>query len=262
MTTSLVRVEVPGRWAGAGGTRDFPGRALQGWFYGELAKCDEALAGMVHGIEGEKPFHVAIRRDVDGDTLVVCGYGPLASVAEGLALRVPGRVLFDARWWERTGEARVERTGWADIAARMLRYPVRRRVRMAFTTPTTFRSGGHYLPLPVPATLFGSLLQRWRVWSPVSLEAECEAALRDIVVRWHRVHSAAVQLKGLIPAFLGTVEFEIRQSPGPYTGILDLLAEFCRFSGAGAKVSSGFGCVSVVPGEEPCSPAAGPAADA
>lgn len=159
------------------------------------------------------------------------------------------RVLLDARWRERTGEAHIERTGWADIAARMLRFPPQRRVQMIFTTPTTMHSGGHYVPLPVPSSLFGGLLQRWRRWSTVSIDPECEPSLRNIVIRRHRIHSVAAQLKGLIPAFLGTVEFEIRQDPGPYTGILDLLSEFCRFSGAGTKVSSGFGCVSLVSDE-------------
>jgi len=142
-------------------------------------------------------------------------------------------------------EAAVKRATWSELAAGLLAPAPATRTTLNFVTPTTFRSHGNYLPLPVPQLVFGGLLERWQTWSPVDLGAGAGAALEGIVVRRHRLASVAVQLRGLVPGFVGAAEFELRSGGGPYGGLLGVLARFARFAGVGAKVSTGFGCVDV-----------------
>jgi len=240
----LVRIEVPGRWEDQAEETVFIGRALQAWFYRELATRDDGLATALHDMSGEKPFSIALRRQPDV-RLVITAYGLLAPFVQELSRAMPDRLLLNARWWRREGEALVERCTWPDLAAGLLAPAPESRATMTFVTPTTFRSRGNYLPLPVPQLVFGGLLERWQTWAPVDLGVEAGTALDGIVVRRHRLASVAVQLKGLVPGFVGAAEFEARQSEGPYAGLVGVLARFARFAGVGAKVSTGFGCVDV-----------------
>ncbi len=243
----LVRIEVPGRWEGEAVETAFIGRALQAWFYRELATRDEGLATALHDMSAEKPFSIALRRQPD-ERLVVTAYGILAPFVLDLSRTLPDRLLLNARWWRREGEAAVERATWPELAAGLLAPAPETRTTLNFVTPTTFRSHGNYLPLPVPQLVFGGLLERWQTWSPVDLGAGAGAALEGIVVRRHRLASVAVQLKGLVPGFVGAAEFELRSAGGPYGGLVGVLARFARFAGVGAKVSTGFGCVDVTTG--------------
>jgi CRISPR-associated endoribonuclease Cas6 len=248
--TDLVRVIVPGRWAGDEEVTDFPGRALQAWFYRELATRSEQLASALHDTSTEKPFHLAMVR---GETpfLVIGAYGPLAGPVLDIADRLPRQILLNARWWEVSGDTQISTATWQELAACLLAGLPRRTVRLTFVTPTTFRSAGNYLPLPTPQALFLSLFERWQSWSPIDLGPGVPEAVQRIAIRRHRVQSVAVQLKGLITAFVGTAEFEMRERIHPYVGLLELLSRFATYSGVGAKVSTGFGCV--VLGDRPSS---------
>lgn len=246
MTADLVRIELPGAWAAAA-PETFPGRALQAWFYGRLAEIDERLAATIHDAAGEKPFHIALLRNTPNDTLVVSGYGPLADPLERLAAHFPRRILLDAHWWEAQGDPACTTARWADLAERLLRVPACTRYRFLFQTPTTFRSGGAYLPLPVPSLVFPSLLERWRSCASIDLGTEATEAAARILLRRHRVQSVAVQLKGHVVAFVGFADFEMRERTGPYAGLLDVLAGFAAFAGIGARVSAGFGSALAAP---------------
>lgn len=241
--TALIRIEIPGRWETEPGPEEFPGRALQSWFYGQLAERDQRLAEELHDSQREKPFHVAMVRREEADVLVLAAYGPLVGQALSIAGHVTGRLAFNARWWRPVGQPSIEQADWDELAAPLLAVPAARLVRMRFLTPTTFRSNGNYLPLPAPSALFSSLLERWREWAPISLGEHALEAVPRIAIRRHRLQSVPVQLKGMIPTFVGVAEFEMRERLHPYAGLAAVLGQFARFSGVGAKVTTGLGCV-------------------
>lgn len=243
--TTLVRIEIPGRWESEARPGDFAGRALQAWFYGQLALLNPGQAEELHNAVREKPFHLALVRSEEGHRLVLGAYGPVAAHATAIAASIRTRVLFNARWWQPTGPASVETASWEELAEPLLAPDSPRLVRVRFVTPTTFRSSGNYLPLPVPAAMFSSMLERWREWAPVSLGDDALGAVQRIAIRRHRLQSVAIQMKGLVPAFVGAAEFEMRERVHPYGGLVAVLARFARFAGVGAKVSTGFGCVDV-----------------
>lgn len=241
--TELVRIEVPGDWASSCEDTVFIGRALNAWLYRELATKDEGLATTLHDMPGEKPFHIALRRQPE-PRIVVSGYSVLGSFIHHLAATFPERVLLNGQWWlRRQADPIVKTASWSDLAAALLKPSPESRVRFEFLSPTTFRSQGNYLPLPVPQVMFRGLLERWQTWSAVRLDRGAEDALASLVIRRFRISSVAVQLKGLVPGFVGWAELEARLGPGPYTGLLGVLGRFAQFAGVGAKVTTGFGCV-------------------
>jgi CRISPR-associated endoribonuclease Cas6 len=65
-------------------------------------------------------------------------------------------------------------TGYQDLAAaHLLGGPVPApRLALHFATPTTFRSAGKHVPLPLPELVFGSLLDRWQAFAPVAVSAD------------------------------------------------------------------------------------------
>ncbi len=242
MSSELVRAVISGRWAGESAPDDFPGRALQAWLYGELAARDEELTTALHDASTEKPFQIALTRGHESQ-LVIGAYGPLSGPVRDIVATLRGRLLLNGRWWELAGAPEVECVTWEDLASRLLAPAPAPISRFHFVTPTTFRTGSHNLPLPVPSLVFGSLLERWRRWSPLDLGPEASNVLGDIVLRRHRLQSVAVQLRGHVPAFVGTAEFELREPHGHYVGLMETLTQFASFAGVGARVSAGFGLV-------------------
>lgn len=245
MSGRLVRVEIPGRWAGDAPPY-LPARALNAWLYGQAAEWNATAADELHASPEAKPFSIALVGGEQG-RLIVTGYGPLAELAARLAVVTPERVLLDARWWEATGAPRVEVTDWARLAASLPAADAPARVRLEMLSPATFHVRGNFVPLPVPHLLFGGLLERWQRWSDIDPGAEArEAALTAITLRRLRLTGTMVHVGAVAPAFVGWTEWQQRGAPGPYSGLLDMLTAFARFAGIGAKVGMGLGCVERV----------------
>ncbi|HZQ99786.1 MAG TPA: CRISPR system precrRNA processing endoribonuclease RAMP protein Cas6 [Chloroflexota bacterium] len=238
MDERLARLDLPGRWADQPPER-FVGAALNAWLYGELARRWEALAERLHGEPSVKPFALALLPD----RLVVAGYGPLYRLVAALAERPPERLLLDARWWETTGTPTCYEATWGELAAPLLTgRPAT--VRLAFLSPTTFHTRGAYRPLPDPDPLFRGLLVRWQRFGAVDLGDGAAAALGAIALRRYEARSVAVQLAGLVPAFLGWAEFVARRPEPAYAGLAAALGGFAPFAGVGHKVGMGLGCVA------------------
>lgn len=246
MTADLVRVELPVRWTD-GPPPTHPGRALNAWFYGVIARRDERLATELHERPGPKPFTVALapsRDDAGAALLVVTGCGPLAGCAEAAGTET-SRLLLDARWLERTGDPIVRRDTWGGLASRRLVGSERAgAVRLEFLTPTTFHSKGRTLPLPAPELVFGGLLQRWQAWSTVDLGEGAAAAVSErAALRRHRLWTVMTQMEGKHTGFLGWADFVLLRPDPAYSGLLALLGGFAEYAGVGQKTAMGFGCV-------------------
>jgi len=245
MRPDLVRVEIPVRWE-EGAPPTHPGRALNAWFYGVLARRDDALAAELHQRPGPKPFAIALAnlRDEPNHRLIISGCGPLVPHVQAGA-EAARRILLDGCWLAQAGEPRVQGDGWGELASRCLITASRlTAARLEFLTPTTFHSRGRTLPLPVPDLVFGGLLQRWQAWSSVDLgETAAEMVAERTALRRHRLWSVMVQMEGRHAACLGWAEFILVRPDPAYTGLLALLSAFAEYAGVGQKTAMGFGCV-------------------
>lgn len=246
VTADLVRIEMPVRWAG-GAPSSHPGRALNAWFYGYLARRQESLADGLHSQVGPKPFSVAlvnVRDQADPLRLVVTGCGPLAPHLEALAEDFHS-VLLDGHWIERSAEPKIKFDTWGEIASRwLLDTSSPRPVRLDFLTPTTFHSKNRNLPLPVPELVFAGLLQRWQAWATVDLgEGAAQTVAERAALRRHRLWSVMTQMEAKFAGFLGWAEFILIRPEPAYRHLLALLGAFAEYTGVGQKTGMGLGCV-------------------
>jgi CRISPR-associated endoribonuclease Cas6 len=121
-----------------------------------------------------------------------------------------------------------------------------RYVRLAFVTPTAFRSAGRYVNMPSAPLILGSLVRKYDAFSE-STEVGSEELFmqlsRDTEITAYALRSCAFSLEGVkIPAFRGSVTVRVSGSQ-TFVNFVNMLAEFAEFSGCGIKTALGMGGV-------------------
>jgi CRISPR-associated endoribonuclease Cas6 len=120
-----------------------------------------------------------------------------------------------------------------------------RRFDLHFTTPTAFAQHSVHLPLPVPALMFRSWLERWNHFAPVYLGSdELIAYLSQyIMLKHHNIKTRSFQLhRGYVNGFIGDVTLQVLNRADPLlANIANLLVSYARFSGTGIKTRLGMG---------------------
>ncbi len=117
---------------------------------------------------------------------------------------------------------------------------------LRLASPTTFRSGGVHVPFPLPALVFGSLLQRWNAYAPIALPDETRRfAAQAMAVSRYRLQSRAVPLKsgGLRIGAVGEVTYRALNPDRYWRSVIQVLVAFARFAGVGGGTSFGLGQV-------------------
>lgn len=120
-----------------------------------------------------------------------------------------------------------------------------RQLALSFLTPTAFSQNHTYLPLPVPALLFRSWLERWNHFSPVYLGGQeligyVEGA---VVLSRHRIQTKMFSLqKANIGGFTGNIRLSVLRRSDPLLAqVTNLLIHYAQFSGTGVKTRLGMG---------------------
>lgn len=236
----LTRLDVAGEWEQPGPESDRgTGRSLSGWFHAEVAQRQPPVLEILQSLGQLRPYTLALVGRAT-PRLVLTGYGPVAPLLSGVADQFPDRLLLQGRWWHARGSPVVEHTTWSALAVSLLGPAPPVRARLAFVSPTTFRTGDVYTPLPAPELVFGSLLERWQRWSDIDLGASAREVVGGaIALRRFEVRSVLVR----VPTFVGWSEWIMRPSPPEYSGLLSVLAAFAEFAGVGHGVQMGLGCV-------------------
>lgn len=119
-----------------------------------------------------------------------------------------------------------------------------RRISLQFTSPTSFKSGGMHLPLPLPELVFNSLLERWNAYAPVVFPPEARRyAAECLAVSRFKLSSRATPVKsgGMRLGAVGEVAYISLNYDRYWMSLMTVLAEFALFSGVGAGVSMGLG---------------------
>lgn len=253
------------------GRVDFIGDHLHGWFIGELARHNQALADRVHAGTSGKPFSLwaghRFTLDVSGVSrdetdpvhwLRLTSVIPeLTAFLTTLAAEPPTTIdLGSSRFDVRRTLARREDHRWTGTArpdemwARWMTSASlpRGRVSLTFLSPTSFSKGQHSTTLlPVAPLVFRSLVTTWNKNVTPRIDDETSAALLDAVQEEsHDLHTvpplrfASHQLKG----FVGVCEYSCGSKASDASRrLLHLLADFAFFAAVGLKRTMGMGQV-------------------
>ncbi len=124
-----------------------------------------------------------------------------------------------------------------------------RRFDLHFTTPTAFAQSSNHLPLPVPALMFRSWLERWNHFAPVYLGSdELIAYLSNaIALRQHTIKTSSFSLpRGYVNGFNCKVVLQALSRTDPLlANVANLLIHYAQFAGTGIKTRLGMGQTKV-----------------
>lgn len=135
---------------------------------------------------------------------------------------------------------------YAGLSAGLLlaKEPAPRRVALRFAGPTTFKSGGKHVPVPLPELVFGSLLERWNAFAPIAFPAETKRfAAECLAISRYELRSVPVPGKSgsLRMGGVGEVTYTTLNYDRYWMSVIGVLAAFALYSGVGAGTTGGLG---------------------
>jgi len=140
-------------------------------------------------------------------------------------------------------------TSWAQLAAETR---PELEITLDFTSPTAFGFGQHewgkkVMVLPLPETVFGSLVRSWNHLAPPPLQLDRDALMsyveEHVVVK--RLHGLETQMlrfrRSLQVGFVGQVTYGLMAEDEAAHRQLNALADFAFYAGVGMKTAMGMG---------------------
>ncbi|MCB0256076.1 MAG: CRISPR system precrRNA processing endoribonuclease RAMP protein Cas6 [Anaerolineae bacterium] len=254
LTTDRAAQSLPTWW----------GRAAHALLLQAIGRDAPDLATALHQGSGPRPFTASTlmgrmaegKLDSDGVyrlrftglTQPVSG-ALLAATAEGASLAAGARLELDYQPFRvetahADGHVWTGQDSYTELAAASLAGDAPRRLDMLLVSPTSFRSAGRHVPLPLPELVFGSLLERWNAFSPVAFPSEAKRyAAECLGVARYRLRSRPVPVKGDAwrPGALGQITYVALTYDRYWMAVLQTLARFALYSGIGAGTASGQG---------------------
>lgn len=242
------------------------GRAGQALFLSLIQERDPDLSKALHQGQGAKPYTVSnliIGKRTQGKVIVAAGqtgwlrFTALTDAVShyllDLANNPPDYIQLDHKQFTVSG-ATVDAKAhpWAghstyqDLAAPYLLSGKKPspKITLDFTSPTTFRSQGRYVPMPMPEMVFGSLLNRWQSFAPIALNPEVyRFAAEAVALSRYNIRSRGTPGKnrGMQIGFTGEVSFSALNRDPYWLNVLHLLAAFSFYSGVGYQTTAGLG---------------------
>jgi len=254
------------------------GRAAQALLLTTLSARDEALAADMHdGASSIRPFTVSTlmghfaRGVLLSDQMYTLRLSAFRSdVANALftestsgSLRSGQVIELDYQKFEiQNPKPQIEnpqsswmyQTNYEELSAPFLlsKEDAPRRITLQLTSPTTFKSGGKHMPLPTPALVFGSLLDRWNAFAPLAFPAEVKRYAEEcLAISRYELKTVPIpQKEGLRVGAVGNVTFTTVSYDRYWMSVIATLAEFALFCGLGAGTAQGLGQARRVVGEK------------
>lgn len=124
--------------------------------------------------------------------------------------------------------------------------PLPRQWRLRFASPTAFRSKGMTVPMLLPDLVFGSLVDRWNLWSPVAISPEVRGfAAERVAVGGFRLETRALPFKGgsLQIGALGHCRYVMLGDDRYWRAAISALAAYAFYAGVGYQTTKGMGQV-------------------
>jgi len=206
------------------------GRAVQALLLRLVHDGDPALATALHDAEGPRPCtasNLVLGKRRGGSLPVQAG---------------------DSGWLRFTGLTEPVSRCLLALAENQADRPSPR-VSLEFASPTTFRSGGRYVPLPLPDLVFGSLLDRWQAFAPIALSPEVRRfAAEAVAVSQYQLRTRSLPAKGggVRVGFTGRASFVALNRDRYWLSVLHLLAAFAFYGGVGYQTAAGMGQVRLL----------------
>jgi CRISPR-associated endoribonuclease Cas6 len=137
-------------------------------------------------------------------------------------------------------------TSYQELSAPYLlaQKPAPKHITLRFTSPTTFKSGGMHVPIPLPELTFGSLLERWNSFAPIAFPPEARRyAAECLAIGRYDLSSRVVPTKGrgLRVGAVGEVRYTCLNYDRYWMSLMTTLARFALFAGVGAGTGMGLG---------------------
>lgn len=244
----------------------FLGKATHALFLGLVDAVDPLTSARLHGETGGKPFTVSdvlglpatgkARHVTAGQESLLRFTSYEACLSSLLASSLPaslpavvemggGSFSVDAIHPGDSLHPLCGQASYGELAQHHLlrRKKVSPHVRLFFASPTTFRSAGKNVPLPLPGLVFGSLVDRWNAFSPVTLPSEIRAyAEEHMAISQCRLRTSMIDIAGgRQVGFTGSCAYVAVDTDPYWLRILHLLSAFAFFSGVGYKTTMGLG---------------------
>lgn len=236
-----------------------------------IGQVDPALAEQIHNGDGPKPLTCSLllgtRSTREGSPISpgehyfvrITGLTPEVEAALEAALlqATPETWELDHhafRVVQATATPDDDPTGWAgrrsyaELVQTYLedRTALRKRITLEFASPTAFRSKKKHVTIPMPALVFGSLVERWNAFAPFALSADMRRFAEEcIAVSRYRLQSRPVDQKNkaLRIGAVGTATYVALRNDIYWVSVFNLLADFARFGGVGVQTTTGMGQV-------------------
>lgn len=257
-------------------TRDAPaelprdlGRASHALFLRLMSEHDPALAESLHQADDLKPFTCSNvfggRRRAEtlmiapGDALWIrytgltapvsrflsalaarVQSGPLTIQLEDAPFRVTGAAL-DPSAHPYAGSAGYEQLSAPYLLARDVPAV---RLDLRFVSPTAFRAKGQNLPLPLPGSVFGSLLEKWNAFAPIAMPDETRRFAEEcMAISQYRGRTRMVRGKhgNVQIGFVGGARFVATNRDRYWLSLMNVLADFAFYAGVGRLTTQGMG---------------------
>ncbi len=209
--------------------------------------CSDLLGargvGAARQLSPEQPLwlrYTGLSEAVSQHLLALAAAPPESVDLDGQRLKITGATLDPARHpW-----AGME--SYRSLCDRHLHAPgpPTRRLEMVHASPTTFRSQGTNIPLPLPYLVFGSLLGRWQALAPVAVSPDTRRYVQEMVVlSRYRLRTRSVQLEGgaLQMGFVGQSGYALLNADRYWANALSLLTAYSFYAGLGAHTTMGMG---------------------
>jgi CRISPR-associated endoribonuclease Cas6 len=245
------------------------GRLLHGAFLRWLEQAHPKLSLMLHEKNYLRPYTLSGLRGPwerkDGELrispgsqvwyrLTAIGSQFVTCVQSSIAQQTPGPQLDDPSlvpgpiFQSRREHPAARMTRFASLLRGVYRHwhaqLLTKSVILRFISPTCFVENKQSIPFPLPASVFGYLVKRWQMASPIPLPISDEAQfLANLCVADMHLHTRAVDLqKFQRTGFVGEVRFTLSAKSSLQELItLHLLARFAYYSGVGSHTTMGMG---------------------
>ncbi len=232
----------------------FPGRAAHAIFLNLINKHDPELAKELHDLETRKPFTTSpLLENTTGKYLRFTTYSSslshlFLSILTGdppSHIEVDNNLIPIEGWfWDNSEDFEGRKITYYELIGRWLsgRY-LPQSIKLKFLSPTTFRSAGRNLPVPLPHLVFGSLMEDWNAYAPFALGEEVKEFINEAVaISGFRLHTELISLAGgKQVGFAGNCTYIVTKENPFAMACLHLLADFAFYASVGAKTTMGMG---------------------
>lgn len=233
---------------------------LHAWFLQQIQAFDPELSATLHDDQAEKPFaitgldgqFVAQSRNLQlqgGKTYRWRVHGLSKTMAAGLATwlkQVPQElVLKDTPLTVQEMRVALPATTYRALAKEP---PVGNSLSLTFTSPTSFRSKGHHLPLPWPRNVFHSYLRRWNLFSGQAVPQDefLDWVEEHVIIQRHQLQSVKVAAgkRGSVTGFTGAIAYALdrkAQANEDFYRLFFTLGRLAPYCSTGHKTTFGLG---------------------